>query len=175
MTVPHWVPLIILDVISPGREIYWLSGYQAFSLLDGFITISFSSGTFVNLCHCFSSSWCRRLAAASACGSSWTFLFTLFGFYLWHCTVWILCEHRCEKVHIRLLFVWFHYFFFLIIFIQIWYRALSFWLWLVRSPKLLRVIRILLYSCLYLSFPVCRHLFQSLCLCLIFKKSSIFV
>ena len=33
----------------------------------------------VNLCHCFSSSWCRGLAAASASGSSWTFLFTFFG------------------------------------------------------------------------------------------------
>ena len=30
----------------------------------------------VNVCHFFSSSWCRGLAAASACGSSWTFLFT---------------------------------------------------------------------------------------------------
>ena len=32
----------------------------------------------VNLCPvpCFSSSWYRDLAAASACGSSWTFLFT---------------------------------------------------------------------------------------------------
>ena len=31
----------------------------------------------INLCHCFfSSSWCRGLAAASVCGSSWTFLFT---------------------------------------------------------------------------------------------------
>ena len=30
----------------------------------------------VNLCHFFSSSWCRGLAAASACGASWTFLFT---------------------------------------------------------------------------------------------------
>ena len=30
----------------------------------------------VNLCHFFSSFWCRGLAAASACGSSWTFLFT---------------------------------------------------------------------------------------------------
>ena len=33
---------------------------------------------YVNLCHFFSSSWCRGLAAASACGSSWTFLFTFF-------------------------------------------------------------------------------------------------
>ena len=30
----------------------------------------------VNLCHFFSSSWCQVLAAASARGSSWTFLFT---------------------------------------------------------------------------------------------------
>ena len=36
----------------------------------------FVSYTHVNLCHFFSSSWCRGLAAASACGSSWTFLFT---------------------------------------------------------------------------------------------------
>ena len=28
------------------------------------------------ICHFFSFSWCRGLAAASACGSSWTFLFT---------------------------------------------------------------------------------------------------
>ena len=36
----------------------------------------FVSYAHVNLCHFFSSTWCRRLAAASACGSSWTFLFT---------------------------------------------------------------------------------------------------
>ena len=30
----------------------------------------------VSLCHFSSSSWCRGMAAASACGSSWTFLFT---------------------------------------------------------------------------------------------------
>ena len=29
----------------------------------------------VNLCHCFSSSWCQGLAATSACGSSLTFRF----------------------------------------------------------------------------------------------------
>ena len=33
----------------------------------------FVSDAHVNLCHFFSSSWCRALAAASACGSSWTF------------------------------------------------------------------------------------------------------
>ena len=38
----------------------------------------FVSYAHVNLCHFFSSSWCRGLAAASACGSSWTFLFTFF-------------------------------------------------------------------------------------------------
>ena len=32
----------------------------------------------INLCHCFSSSWYQGLAATSACGSSWTFLFTFF-------------------------------------------------------------------------------------------------
>ena len=36
----------------------------------------FVSYAHVNLCHFFSSSWCRGLAAASACGSSWTFQFT---------------------------------------------------------------------------------------------------
>ena len=36
----------------------------------------FVSYAHVNLCHFFSSSWCWGLAAASACGSSWTFLFT---------------------------------------------------------------------------------------------------
>ena len=38
----------------------------------------FVSYAHVNLCHFFSSSWCRGFAAASACGSSWTFLFTFF-------------------------------------------------------------------------------------------------
>ena len=36
----------------------------------------FVSYAHVNLCHFFSSSWCRGLAAASACGSSRTFLCT---------------------------------------------------------------------------------------------------
>ena len=38
----------------------------------------FVSYAHVNLCHFFSSSWCRGLAATSACGSSLTFLFTFF-------------------------------------------------------------------------------------------------
>ena len=36
----------------------------------------FLSYAHVNPCHSFSSSWCRGLAAASACGSTWTFLIT---------------------------------------------------------------------------------------------------
>ena len=36
----------------------------------------FVSYAHVNVCHFFSSSWCRGLAATSAYGSSWTFLFT---------------------------------------------------------------------------------------------------
>ena len=36
----------------------------------------FVSYAHVNLCHFFSSSWCQGLAATSACGSSWTVLFT---------------------------------------------------------------------------------------------------
>ena len=38
----------------------------------------FVSYAHVNLCHCLSSSWYQGLAATSACGSSWTFLFTFF-------------------------------------------------------------------------------------------------
>ena len=48
-----------------------------------FIVRLFVTYARVNLCHFFSSSWCRGLAVASACGSSWTFLFT---FFLWHFT-----------------------------------------------------------------------------------------
>ena len=36
----------------------------------------FVSYAHVNLCHFFSSCWCQCLAVTSACGSSWTFLFT---------------------------------------------------------------------------------------------------
>ena len=36
---------------------------------------AFVSYAHVNLCHFSSSAWCRGLAAASACGCSWTFLF----------------------------------------------------------------------------------------------------
>ena len=41
----------------------------------------FVSYAHVNLCHFFSSSCCRGLAAASACGSSWIFLFTFLDFF----------------------------------------------------------------------------------------------
>ena len=43
------------------------------------------SYSYVNLCHFFSSSWCQGLAATSACGSSWTFLFIY---------VWLLILHH---------------------------------------------------------------------------------
>ena len=36
----------------------------------------FVSYAHVNLCHFFSSSWCQGLAKTSACGSSWTLLYT---------------------------------------------------------------------------------------------------
>ena len=42
------------------------------------IVHSFVSYAHVNLCHFLSSSWCRGLAAASACGSSWTFLLNFY-------------------------------------------------------------------------------------------------
>ena len=47
----------------------------------------FVSYAHVNLCHFFSSSLCRGLAAASACGSSWTFLFTFLGNNFVYCSV----------------------------------------------------------------------------------------
>ena len=40
----------------------------------------FVSYAHVGLCHFFSSSSCRELTATSACGSSWTFLFTFIHF-----------------------------------------------------------------------------------------------
>ena len=43
----------------------------------------FVSYAHINLCHFFSSSWCRGLAEASACGSSWTFLFTFLNIEMW--------------------------------------------------------------------------------------------
>ena len=47
-----------------------------------FIVHLFVSYAHVGLCHFFSSSLCRGSAAASACGSSWTFLFTFLQFYV---------------------------------------------------------------------------------------------
>ena len=41
----------------------------------------FVSYAHVSLCHFLSSSWCRGFAAASACSSSWTFLFWILFFY----------------------------------------------------------------------------------------------
>ena len=51
------------------EELADLCAYRAF--------VCFVSYAHVNLCHFFSSSWFQGLAVASACGSSWTFLFTL--------------------------------------------------------------------------------------------------
>ena len=45
----------------------------------------FVSYAHANLCHFFSSSWCQGLAATSACGSSWTFLFTFSFFFFVYC------------------------------------------------------------------------------------------
>ena len=45
------------------------------------IVYLFVSYAHINLCHFFSSSWCQGLAATSACGSSWTFLFTFLDDY----------------------------------------------------------------------------------------------
>ena len=46
----------------------------------GFVLVVhlFVSYAHVNLCHFFSSSWCRWLGEASVCGSFLTFLFTFF-------------------------------------------------------------------------------------------------
>ena len=44
----------------------------------------FVSYAHINLCHFFSSSWCRGLAADSAC-ESWIFLFTFFLLARIHC------------------------------------------------------------------------------------------
>ena len=41
-----------------------------------FIVHLFVSYAHLNQCHFFSSSWCRGLAVASACGPFWTFLIT---------------------------------------------------------------------------------------------------
>ena len=49
----------------------------------------FVSYAHVNLCHFFTSSWCRELAAASACGSSWTFLFTFLKHYHNQCCIYV--------------------------------------------------------------------------------------
>ena len=49
----------------------------------------FVSFAHVNLCHFFSSSWCQELAATSACGSSWTLLFT---FLCSLCFSWVFTE-----------------------------------------------------------------------------------
>ena len=65
-----WVSSVLLAFLSPclrKRE-----------LVIVLIVHLFVSYAHVNLCHVFSSSWCQGLAATSACGSSWTLVFTFF-------------------------------------------------------------------------------------------------
>ena len=50
----------------------------------------FVSYAHANLCHFVSSPWCRGFAAASACGASWTFLFTFFQLELF-------CVRSCQN------------------------------------------------------------------------------
>ena len=55
----------------------YCSSFESVQLhLDRIIVHLFVSYAHVNLCYFFSSSWCQGLAATSACGSTWTFLFT---------------------------------------------------------------------------------------------------
>ena len=57
--------------ISTKRNTYKKVGEEGVGLL-----LLFVSYAHIKLCHLFSSSWCQELAAISACGASWTFLFT---------------------------------------------------------------------------------------------------
>ena len=50
---------------------------------------AFVSNAHVNLCHLFSSYWCQGLAAASACSSSWTFLFTFMQMAMQLCSQYV--------------------------------------------------------------------------------------
>ena len=54
----------------------------------------FVSYAHANLCHFFSSSWCRGLAAASACGSSWTFLFSFLHLSVLKTKFVLFIEHK---------------------------------------------------------------------------------
>ena len=66
--------------LDEAGRITWASHIHTLLFEHGFGYL-FVSYLFVNLCHVFSSSWCQGLAVTSACGSSWTFLFTCF--YIW--------------------------------------------------------------------------------------------
>ena len=57
---------------------FWSPCFGKRELVFVLIVHLFVSYAHVNLCHFFSSSWCHGLAAASACGSFWTFLSTFF-------------------------------------------------------------------------------------------------
>ena len=64
--------------------------FSDFSIKTCFLTQNILARTKMSACqHCCSNTWCRGLAAASACGSSWTFLFTFFQ--------WRLEENRTDK------------------------------------------------------------------------------
>ena len=69
LSVPFFCPFGIL-VALPGKGGRWEG------LVFVLVVHLFVSYAHVNLCHFFTSTWCRGLAAASVCGSSWTFLFT---------------------------------------------------------------------------------------------------
>ena len=57
----------------------------------------FVSYAHVNLCHFFTSFWCRGLAAAFACGSSvFFFFFSVYPFYI------VVSKSVLEKVHISI-------------------------------------------------------------------------
>ena len=66
----------------------------------------FISYAHVNLCHFFSPSWCQGLAVVSACGSSWTFLFTFLcfdrlPFNLWRKLLTVNCLASCMAFGIK--------------------------------------------------------------------------
>ena len=67
---------LLFFCVSSALVVFWSPCLEKRKLVFVLIVHLFVSYALVNLCHFFSSSWCRELAASSACGSSWTFLFT---------------------------------------------------------------------------------------------------
>ena len=69
--------LLFVNVFFSVLLAFWSPCLGKRELVFVLIVYLFVSYAHVNLCHFFSSSWCRGLAAvASVCVSSWTFLFT---------------------------------------------------------------------------------------------------